>query len=481
MSNIKYELLGLHVFVTKLAGFEHSEYIQHNQTVNKRNDSDIPLVQGKNIRDGNFVEQYDWYIKKEISDHLIRSKLTKRCILVPYVGSNLGEVGIFYHPYDCHLASNIAKIELIDDYFDLEYLKYYLQSPIGQSYLFQSKQGSAQPNITMEAIRNTLVIDYPKDIQEKIVSILKPIDKKIEINKKNNEKLEALAKIIYDYWFLQFEFPNEEGRPYKSSGGKMVYNEQLKREIPEGWEVKTLKNSRLFSIIKQGVEYFSKKIYLATANVIGNDIIDGNVVDYENREGRANMQSTLNSVWFAKMKNSIKHIFISKSDNWMIDKYVISTGFMGLQCGENSFPYIVGFISSKYFEKLKDYRSGGSTQEGINEEDLNLFPIIEPSDDILIKYANLVTGLIEKLNKNRKENQELSSLRDFLLPLLMNGQVTFKEENEKLDSESKQVITIPYLDGFNQWKQMQGYALRGNADEEILKQIYDAMDEDDKK
>ena len=172
-----------HTFVTKLAGFEHSEYIQPNETREPISSTDIPLVQGKNIRNGLFVENYDWYIKKEISDKLDRSKLTKKCILIPYVGSNLGEVGIFYHPYDCHLASNIAKIELIDDYFDIEYLKYYLQSPIGQSYLFQLKQGSAQPNITMDSIRETLVIDLPKKQQLEIASFLKNFDDKIANDK----------------------------------------------------------------------------------------------------------------------------------------------------------------------------------------------------------------------------------------------------------------------------------------------------------
>lgn len=185
----KFEKLGNHVFVTKLAGFEHSKYIQYNQTKKPIADSDIPLVQGCNIRNGFFTEEYEWYISKDISDLLLRSKLTKECILVPYVGSNLGEVGIFYHPYDCHLASNIAKIELIDDYFDLEFLKYYLQSPIGQKYLFQSKQGSAQPNITMEAIRNTLVFNYSIETQKKIALFFKKIDDKILLNNKINDNL----------------------------------------------------------------------------------------------------------------------------------------------------------------------------------------------------------------------------------------------------------------------------------------------------
>lgn len=186
----KYEKLSSHVFVTKLAGFEHSKYIQHNETKRKKNKDDIPLVQGQNIKDGRFIEKYNYYISKKISDILYRSKLDKKCILIPYVGSNLGEVGIFYHPYTCHLASNIAKIELIDDYFDIEYLKYYLQSLIGQSYLFVQKQGSAQPNITMESIRNTLILNKTKSEQIRIAKILKLIDDKINNNNQINNNLD---------------------------------------------------------------------------------------------------------------------------------------------------------------------------------------------------------------------------------------------------------------------------------------------------
>jgi type I restriction enzyme S subunit len=215
--NNDFEKLENHVFVTKLAGFEHTEYIQNNQTHTKENIDDIPLVQGKNIRHGFFVKNHDWFIRKEISDKLIRSKLNKKCILVPYVGSNLGEVGIFYNDYECHMASNIAKIELIDEYFDIEFLKYYLQSNTGQKYLFQAKQGSSQPNITMEAIRNTLVFNIDKKRQTKIAKTLKIIDDKILNNNRINQELEKLAKTLYDYWFVQFDFPDENNRPNLTS------------------------------------------------------------------------------------------------------------------------------------------------------------------------------------------------------------------------------------------------------------------------
>ena len=186
-NKIDYEELSPYVFVTKLAGFEHTEYIQPHATKAPINDTDIPMVQGKNIRNGEFVEQYDWYIKKEISDSLPRSILNKKCILIPYVGSNLGEVGIFHNKYVCHLASNIAKVELKSNKYSLEYVKYYMQSPIGQSYLFQGKQGSSQPNITMDSIRKTKIIKRSISDQKKIVKILSLIDDQI---KKNNDMVQ---------------------------------------------------------------------------------------------------------------------------------------------------------------------------------------------------------------------------------------------------------------------------------------------------
>ena len=191
MSNLTFEKIEPHVFVTKLAGFEHSEYIQPNETKRPQKSTDIPLVQGKNIRNGWFVDKYDWYIPVEISNMLPRSILNKECILIPYVGSNLGEVGIFYNHRKCHLASNVAKIEVVDDKYSLEYLKYYFQSKIGQAYLFQGKQGSAQPNITMQNIRDTMVIKRSFAEQEKICKVLIAIDKKIKNNEEINDNLVA--------------------------------------------------------------------------------------------------------------------------------------------------------------------------------------------------------------------------------------------------------------------------------------------------
>ena len=266
----------------------------------------------------------------------------------------------------------------------------------------------------------------------------------------------------------------------------MVYNEQLKREIPEGWEIVNLMNNTFCYDIKAGVDCFNYKNYLPTSNINGENITDGEYITFEQRESRANMQPKKYSVWFAKMKNSVKHLSVPFNSEWFINKYILSTGFQGLQCNEKTFAYIHSIINSSWFENYKDLLSHGATQESINNEDLKNIFFVCPSDKVLEKFNKICLPILEKKFSIIRENQELSSLRDFLLPLLMNGQVTFKDENEELknielENKIKQCVNINKLERYNQWKQIQGYAARGEADDEILKKIYDAMDDDDKK
>ena len=141
-----------------------------------------------------------------------------------------------------------------------------------------------------------------------------------------NDNLQQMAKTIYDYWFTQFDFPDKNGKPYRSSGGQMVWNEQLKREIPAGWTVASIVDNPISSVIKPGIEHFTYKEYLATAEVNGTAISNGTIIDYDSRESRANMQPSINSVWFAKMKNSVKHLFLNREMQPLIDGVILSTG-----------------------------------------------------------------------------------------------------------------------------------------------------------
>jgi type I restriction enzyme S subunit len=306
---------------------------------------------------------------------------------------------------------------------------YYLLKCLGN---LQTSDKSTVPGINRNDLHEIIIPCVEIENQSQIAHVLSDLDSKIELNNKINSELEAMAKLIYDYWFVQFEFPFDfaqdkpkaDIRPYKSSGGKMVWNEELKREIPEGWSNATLLNNSFTTIIKPGIEEFSeKKRYLATADVNDNDIGLGSEITYTERESRANMQPIKNSIWFAKMKNSRKHIFIGQKSNDIISKNILSTGFMGLSCNENAFEYLASYVTSDVFEITKDIVSHGATMQGIGNDDLKFFKIIVPDIDIIANYKKLTSVIYEKIELNRIENQEITELRDWLLPMLMNGQV----------------------------------------------------------
>jgi type I restriction enzyme, S subunit len=306
---------------------------------------------------------------------------------------------------------------------DTKYLYFYL------SVLDLSKKnsGSTLPSMTFDAYYS-IDIELPSlDMQKKISKKLFLLQDKISLNNKINDNLQQQAKLLYDYWFNQFEFPNEEGKPYKSSGGKMIWNEELKREIPEGWGVENILENSLSTIIKPGIDVFDEKTYYATADVNGTTISEGSIINYENRESRANMQPTINSIWFAKMKNSIKHLYLNEEMRDFINNSILSTGFCGLQCNENSFEYLASFIEHSYFEILKDTLAHGATQEAVNNEDLSKLPLLIPSFIVLNNFHTSLQNCYKQISLNICENKQLSQLRDWLLPMLMNGQATVED------------------------------------------------------
>ena len=267
--------------------------------------------------------------------------------------------------------------------------------------------------------------DYEEQVR--VGDLLYKMEMKIRTNKKINDNLEQQLMLLYDYWFTQFDFPDNDGKPYQTSGGKMVWNDTLKRNIPENWKVQSVISNCLFSIIKPGVEIFNTKTYLATADVKGTSISTGTIVDYDDRESRANMQPSINSVWFAKMKNSIKHLYLNKEMQPIISSCILSTGFCGLQCNEISFEYIASYVSNAYFEIHKDMRAHGATQEAVNNDDLAGIHIIIPKDTVLRAFHEATQAIYAQISKNICENQELVKLRDWLLPMLMNGQATISD------------------------------------------------------
>ena len=387
----------------------------------------IPFITISNFTGQNKISFEDtMFVPKSYYDKLSETKKAhKGDILYSVVGSFGKPVYVdFEMPmvFQRHIAILRPKSDV-----NGKYLYYTMLNPQFYRMVDKLAIGCSQRTVTLDTLRNIEVSLPDKDIQDKIVGVLSLIDEKIDINNNVNDNLEQQLMLLYDYWFTQFDFPDNNGNPYQTSGEKMVWNDTLKRNIPENWKVQSVNSNCLSSIIKPGVEIFNTKTYLATADVKGTSISTGTIVDYDGRESRANMQPSINSVWFAKMKNSIKHLYLNKEMQPIISSSILSTGFCGLQCNEISFEYIASYVSNAYFEIHKDMLAHGATQEAVNNDDLAGVHIIIPEDTVLRAYHEATQAIYAQISKNICENQELVKLRDWLLPMLMNGQATIND------------------------------------------------------
>lgn len=178
-------------------------------------------------------------------------------------------------------------------------------------------------------------------------------------------------------------------------------------------------------IIKPGIIKFeNKKHYIATAEIEGEQFnYNAPLIEYETRENRANMQPISDSVWFAKMKNSIKHIYVTQNDKIINQNYIFSTGFCGIKCEDFAFEYMINYLNISYFEKKKDIVSHGATMECINNEDLKSFKIHLPTKDKLILFHNKTKEIYYEISRIRQTTFQLTCLKNKLLPLLINQQL----------------------------------------------------------
>ena len=392
-----------------------------------KSDSGVPFITISNITGQNKLSFEDtMFVPESYYNGLNENKKAKKGdILYSVVGSFGKPVYVDFDKqmvFQRHIAILRPKRNV-----NARFIYYTMLNPQFYKLVDKLAIGCSQRTVTLDTLRNIEVNLPDKDIQDKMVGILSLIDEKIDINNNVNDNLEQQLMLLYDYWFTQFDFPDNDGKPYQTSGGKMVWNDTLKRNIPENWKVQSVISNCLSSIIKPGVEIFNTKTYLATADVKGTSISTGTIVDYDGRESRANMQPSINSVWFAKMKNSIKHLYLNKEMEPIISSSILSTGFCGLQCNEISFEYIASYVSNAYFEIHKDMLAHGATQEAVNNDDLAGVHIIIPEDTVLRAYHETTQAIYAQISKNVCENQELVKLRDWLLPMLMNGQATIND------------------------------------------------------
>ena len=283
--------------------------------------------------------------------------------------------------------------------------------------------GSAQPKLTKDNLNSIVVYVHNQDEQKKIAEVLSAIDAKIELNNRINAELEAMAKTLYDYWFVQFDFPNANGKPYKTSGGKMIYNTTLKREIPEGWcGTNILAVAELLgggTPTKKKPEYWQGYIPFFTPTDADGVIFKFSTQDYITDEGLKNSSTKLfdkNTV-FITARGSVGKLILSGINMAMNQScYALKAK------PDISYAYLF-FLSKELIHHL-EVKSSGSVFNSIVSNDIEYTNLAIPNTEVINKYAQIAEPNLENISNNIKENEELSRLRDWLLPMLMNGQIS---------------------------------------------------------
>ena len=320
------------------------------------------------------------------------------------------------------VCSNFCEAFRVKENWNPFYVFSYLQFLYNEGVFFNFEgKTSGLKNLQMEQAFNS--IDIPE--QKSDISVLASIDEKIALNRKINIELEALAKQIYDYWFVQFDFPNEDGKPYKSSGGKMVWNETLKREIPDGWEVSSY--GKEFTVKLGGTPSTEISEYWKNGSyhwMNSGEVQLFPVVDTEKK------------ITKEAIDNSSTELLSAKSVLISITRHLRVT-ILGIDACINQ--SVVGFSESDKLKcsytyyalkmevpRLMNLRTGAQ-QPHINKETVEDCPIILPDDKVLEKYYLLTENVFDNILNIGKEILNLEKLRSYLLPLLMNGQITIKD------------------------------------------------------
>lgn len=420
----KYELVQLDM--TSIALIDGDRGVNYPNKKDFAENGYCLFLDSSNLTKNGFDFSSKVFINKN-KDHAMGKGHLQRGDLVINTRGTIGNIGLYSEdvPFDnVRINSGMLIIRGGAD-FDNRFLYFYLRSNLFFTQTENLMSGSVQNQLPIWVIK---FIKLPKiciKTQQSITEVLSSLDNKIVLNNRINAELDAMAKTLYDYWFVQFDFPDENGKPYKSSGGKMVWNDELKREIPEGW-----KHSVISEIIdvKDGTHESpkpsSKGYYLITSKHLGKSGIDFKTAylisenDFNSVNNRSkvdcgdilmSMIGTTDLIYYVQDKNvdfAIKNIGLFKtSQNSLYSEYLYLS------------------IHSVYAKHYFVSNTSGSIQSYLTLNVLRNIPILNPNNETLVSFKNMIQSTFKQIHSNNNQNQTLANLRDWLLPMLMNGQV----------------------------------------------------------
>ncbi len=352
------------------------------------------------------------------TDNLLQNKLGKtKALYTPKIGLTAGyEEGdilignirpylkkIWYATNNGGSSADVLTIKVKKDN-DSKFVYYSLFRDDFFAHMMKGSKGTKMPRGDKTQVLDFLIPDFPITIQQKIASVLSLLDSQIELNNRINIELEATVRTLYNYWFVQFDFPDKNNKPYKTGGGKMTWNEELKKEIPENWEVKKISDLLPVLTGKEDANFATHNgiypFFTCAENI--------SLCDEFSFEGK--------SILLAGNGNFNIKLYEGKFNAYQRTYVLIPY---------NDEHYTIVYLAVKDRIKSLTNSSRGSIVKFITKGDIENITIVLPKLGSS-KLFNKLNTITKKIELNSKENQKLSELRDWLLPMLMNGQIKIK-------------------------------------------------------
>lgn len=399
----------------------------------------IPVIMPQDIGNRNLSYEKIAYITQEKANELSRYLVDTNDIVYARRGDIEKHAFITDNDKGAICGTGCLRVRIIDKTVNPIFLSFYLNKPETKKWISLHAVGSNMPNINTEILSKVPIVLPDKKEQDSIASFLDSIDNKISNNNDICSDLEGMAKLLYNYWFVQFDFPDENGKPYKSSGGKMVWNEELKREIPDGWEIDSIGNH---ISVKRGVSYSSNDIVgngipMLNLNSFNTDVTykESGIKTYSGNYSNDKIVSPYDLIMCATQQTDIdisgKTNVIGKAlfvPDIFESQIITSMDVITLMCDDtfNKY-YLRATINAPFFHKYIVGFANGTKIKHLDVSGLLNMQHEIPPNGIMSKYSSVIELFEKEKSKIIRENQELASLRDFLLPMLMNGQVKVKK------------------------------------------------------
>lgn len=402
------------------------KFIDYRGRTPKKVQQGIPLITAKIVKNG-LIHEANEFIKCEDYDKWMTRGIPENGDVVLTTEAPLGEVAQINTNEKIALAQRIITLRGKKDILDNTFLRYSLQSPIMQWRLNERASGTTVLGIKSSELKRIKINIPIIDEQIRIAAILSILDKKIELNNKMNKTLEEMAQTLFKRWFIDFEFPNEEGEPYKSSGGEMVESEM--GLIPKGWEVKLI--SEIIEI-KDGTHASPKPkeegYPLITSKHISGDKIDfssANLISKEDYDEVNKRSKVGTGDILISMIGTVGLIHLVQEE--VIDFAIKNVGLFKTSQKDDISEYLYLYLKSNEMKNYIEARLAGTTQKYISLGELRKIKFVLPSEEVINEFKNVIEKIFNKKRKNIEEIDSLIQLRDSLLPKLMSGEIRMED------------------------------------------------------